>query len=124
MTCALALRLLWAHTGWESRSAPRRFIFAWRGPSPCRAFRARGGVLGSPAPVPVGQVPPELAAVYGPAFTGWAEALPHAPTLAGIAGASPEAPATKVAGNVSVASLLRLGRSNALSDAACCGDHA
>src|SRR5262249_45881801 len=58
-----------------------------------------------------------------PAFTGWAEALPPSPTLAGAARAGSEAPATKVVGNVSLASPLGSGGGNALGYAWCCGRH-
>jgi len=55
-----------------------------------------------------------LAAVYGPAFTGWAEALPHSPSLAGVAGTGSESRATKVVGNVSLASPISPVGGNAL----------
>jgi hypothetical protein len=65
----------------------------------------------------------DLAAVYGPVFTGWAEALPHPPTLAGAAGAGSEAPSTKVVGNVTLPSPLGPGGGNALGYAWCSGRH-
>ena len=55
-----------------------------------------------------------LAAVYGPALTGWAEGLPRTPSLAGVAGAGSEAPATKVVSNVSLPSPLSPSGGNAL----------
>jgi len=55
-----------------------------------------------------------LAAVYGPALTGWAEGLPRTPSLTGVAGAGSEAPATKVVVNVSLTSPLSPGGGNAL----------
>jgi hypothetical protein len=64
-----------------------------------------------------------LAAVNGSAFTGWAEGLPRPPSLASVPGAGSEAPATKVVPNVSLASPLSLGGSNALGYAWGCGRH-
>jgi hypothetical protein len=64
-----------------------------------------------------------LAADEGRAFTGWADAF-HSPTLAGIAGAGSDGPATKVVPNVSMESPLSLGGGNALGYAACRGRHA
>ena len=56
----------------------------------------------------------DLAAVHGPALTGWAEVLPCPPGLAVVAGTGSEAPATKVVGNVSLASPISPVRGNAL----------
>ena len=64
-----------------------------------------------------------LAAVYGPAFTGWAEGLPYPPSLAGVAGSGSEARATKVIPNVSLTSPLSLGGGNTLGYAWGCGRH-
>ena len=64
-----------------------------------------------------------LATVYGPALTGWTEALRHPPTLAGVTGASSQAPATKVVANVSLTSPVSSRRGNALGYALCCGRH-
>jgi hypothetical protein len=63
-----------------------------------------------------------LAADYGCAFTGWANAF-HPPTLAGVAGAGSDAPATKIAGNVSLQSPVSPPSGNALGCAVCCGLH-
>jgi len=56
----------------------------------------------------------DLAAVHGPALTGWAEVLPRPPSLAVIARAGSEAPATKVVGDVSLTSPISPVRGNAL----------
>jgi len=57
---------------------------------------------------------PSLAAVNGPALTGWADALPYAPGLAGVARAGSESRATKVVGSVSLASPVSPVGGNAL----------
>ena len=64
--------------------------------------------------------PRDLAAHYCRTFTGGAETI-NPPTLAGVAGAGSDAPATKVAGNVSLHSPVSPPGGNALSCAVCCG---
>ena len=61
-----------------------------------------------------------LAADYGRTFTSWTETF-HPPTLAGVARAGSDAPATKVAGNVSLQSPVSPPGGNALSCAVGCG---
>jgi hypothetical protein len=61
----------------------------------------------------------DLAADYGRAFTGWADAF-HSPTLAG-GGSMSDPRTTKVAPNVSLKSPLGLGTRNTLGHAVCCG---
>lgn len=63
-----------------------------------------------------------LAADYGCAFTSWANAF-HPPTLAGVAGAGSDAPATKIAGNVSLQSPVSPPGGNTLGCAVCGGLH-
>jgi hypothetical protein len=60
----------------------------------------------------------DLAADYSRALTGWADAF-RSPTLASVTGASSDAPAAKVAGNVSFQSSVSSPGGNALGYALC-----
>ena len=82
----------------------------------CRALKDDGW------PRPAELSASDLAAEYGRAFTGWADAF-HPPTLARVAGTGSDAPATKVARNVSLQSPVSPPGGNALGCAVCCGRH-
>ena len=64
--------------------------------------------------IPAARLASDLAAVHGPALTGWTEGLARPPSLAVVARAGSEAPTTKVVSNVSVASPVSPVRGNAL----------